>query len=521
MANLFNSLYGNIQGGLSRLGNAFLGTVPQTQQPQQSVTTIYPQDMQTFFDNLPQNQSLMTKINNSPFNQGYSDDEVKQKIAQGFNLGIPEIANEQAKWGIKIPKTDFEKQAADLGQFNFYPTQINTGVASAPRQGGFLNDFMSGARENYNQGFDPSNWGGKKNLATRLGEGLGTGLRFLDSAPGRSLLAGGIIGALGGTPAEIAAYGIQAGVGRQQNRTKDQLYRKQLAEQGIDTSDITGNIDEKTYQNLAMANYRNNSLAVKRDLATLGDNTKRAGYIMQALNNGTITPEEAKARIAEYGITINDFQKSNATRNADVNEQLAPYRAYQMQVAPQIAMGNLGVAQGNLALRQAMAPLETEYKLAQLEKLQNEGKQQDKATQKQYSENMSTIADIERGLELIKENPKAYTYFKGKVGADIANRIDPKGVKTRTQIDNITAVYRKWLTGAQMSDAERKAYERFLPAPSDNAQIVQAKLEGMRDSIQRKNNILMNSTGQIQQTNNNFKVDNSALQAEMRKRGLL
>lgn len=504
---------------LGNIGNAFLGKAPLVQQPQQTVTTVYPQAMQAFFDNLPNNQSLMTKVNNSPHNQGYSIDEVKQKIAQGFNLGVPEIAQEQAKWGINIPKSDFQKDMANLGQFNFYPTQLNTGVATAPRQGGILNDFMAGARENYSQGFNSSNWGRNKSLATRIGEGIGTGLRWFDTPLGRGLAAMGLSALTGyGTPLEEFAT---ATVGRQQNRTKNQLYRKQLAEQGIDTSDITGNIDEKTYQNLAMANYRNNLLTVKRDLATLGDNTKRAGYIMQALNNGTITPEEAKARIAEYGITINDFQKSNATRNADVNEQLAPYRAYQMQVAPQIAMGNLGVAQGNLALRQAMAPLETEYKLAQLEKLQNEGKQQDKATQKQYSENMSTIADINRGLELIKENPKAYTYFKGKVGADIANRIDPKGVKTRTQIDNITAVYRKWLTGAQMSDAERKAYERFLPAPSDNAQIVQAKLEGMRDSIQRKNNILMNSTGQIQQTNNNFKVDNSALQAEMRKRGLL
>ena len=106
---------------------------------------------------------------------------------------------------------------------------------------------------------------------------------------------------------------------------------------------------------------------------------------------------------------------------------------------------------------------------------------------KAINENNATLADIDAGIQAITENPNAYSWIKGKVGADVANRIDPKGVKTRTQIDNITAVYRKWLTGAQMSDAERKAYERFLPAPTDNAQIVKAKLEGMKNSIERKN----------------------------------
>jgi hypothetical protein len=42
-----------------------------------------------------------------------------------------------------------------------------------------------------------------------------------------------------------------------------------------------------------------------------------------------------------------------------------------------------------------------------------------------------------------------------------------------------------------MSDQERKAYERFLPAPTDNAQIVKAKLNGMKQSVERKNQILM------------------------------
>lgn len=117
------------------------------------------------------------------------------------------------------------------------------------------------------------------------------------------------------------------------------------------------------------------------------------------------------------------------------------------------------------------------------------------AERKSLTENKTTLANIESGLKALEENPNAYQWYKGILGADVANRIDPKGVGTRTQIDNITAVYRKWLTGAQMSDKERKAYERFLPAPTDNYNIVKAKLEGMRGAVQRSNDAILSNYG--------------------------
>lgn len=117
------------------------------------------------------------------------------------------------------------------------------------------------------------------------------------------------------------------------------------------------------------------------------------------------------------------------------------------------------------------------------------------ADRKSLTENKTTLSNIEAGLKSLEQNPDAYSWLKGKLGSDITNRIDPKGIQTRTQIDNITAVYRKWLTGAQMSDQERKAYERFLPAPSDNYKIVKAKLEGMKGAIERSNDALLSNYG--------------------------
>lgn len=377
-----------------------------------------------------------------------------------------------------------------------YKTTNNMTVSSNPRVGGLLNDLIAGADENYNNRFSINNWqnndldyGRKKGAAYRIGEGLGSLGRALATWGGDAWIAG--------------SQGLDAAMKRQGYRTGDQLYRQQLKDNYGYTDEqlnnLKGYITKDDFTTLANNIYKNQALQVRQAIAGAQDNTKRANMIMQGLNNGTITPDEAKMHMANYGITFDDLQRSNASRNADMNAELLPYKKYALQMAPQIAAGNLGLAQARFAYQQQQDAFDNALKL---QKLQG-GAGLSKADQKAYNENLSTLSDIDAGLKLISENPNAYSFAKGIMGADLANRIDPKGVKTRTQIDNITAVYRKWLTGAQMSDAERKAYERFLPAPTDNAQIVTAKLQGMRDSIERKNNILMQNAQSYQQQNNN------------------
>lgn len=133
------------------------------------------------------------------------------------------------------------------------------------------------------------------------------------------------------------------------------------------------------------------------------------------------------------------------------------------------------------------------------------------AERKSYTDGKTTLANIDAGLNALEENPKAYTFAKGILPADITNRLDPAGVATRSQIDNITAVYRKWLTGAQMSDKERKAYERFLPAPTDNYNIVKAKLNGMKGAIERSNDAILSNYGVNSDVNGTQKKDSLGL----------
>lgn len=349
----------------------------------------------------------------------------------------------------------------------YNPSNSST-ISENPRVGGLLNDLASGYRENYNNRFSFKNFGDndidfdrKKGFGYRLGEGLGTLGRFVDSPLGRFTLAAGLNSALGYN--NSLQEGLTAAVGRQQAKARNDLYRQSLEQQGLDTSNIGGNIDDKMYQNYALANYRNRSLDARMQLGMLKDNTSRAKMINSMLTNGMITPAEAMERMAEYGIKIDNLDESNQTK-------LLPYRQYALQVAPQIAMGNLGVAQGNLALNSA--------------KLQHQIEQDNKPDAKlsaSQKDAQSTLSQIGTIRNLVKQNPNATGLQKGYLPGDVLNRVDKNSnnIKTRTAIDALRTKVRHDLTGAQFSPKEAKEYERFLPTNKDNADIINAKLDAL------------------------------------------
>ncbi len=123
--------------------------------------------------------------------------------------------------------------------------------SSEERTGGALRDLAEGFKENATQGFSPDNWGqGKKNIATRVGEGLGSMAKFLESPAGRALLVGGAVGLTGGNGLQALTYGAVTGAKNQSNRMADKLYRDDLKAQGVDTEDLRGYINDNAYQNM-------------------------------------------------------------------------------------------------------------------------------------------------------------------------------------------------------------------------------------------------------------------------------
>lgn len=227
------------------------------------------------------------------------------------------------------------------------------GVQNKGREGGLLRDLAQGYKENRNNAFSLDNWDGeKKNAVQKIGEMLGTTARFIDSPLGRGVLAYGASNMIGDTnPLEQA---LTATVKNKNLRTADQLYRQELQNQGVDTSNLKGYVNGDIFKNYSLANYRNNNLDVKMQLGQLKDNTSRAKMISTMLNNGMITPEEALARMNEYGIQIGELDESNQTK-------LLPYKQFALKTAPQVALGNLGVNQGNLNLKQQKYADEKEF----------------------------------------------------------------------------------------------------------------------------------------------------------------
>ena len=194
-------------------------------------------------------------------------------------------------------------------KYNPETKQVEMTTVSSTRPG-FFNSLDQGMNENYYNAFNPNNLGNnldangnKKGFAYRLGEGLGTITRALGGGLGDSYIAG--------------TEGLDAAMKRQSYRTGDQMYREALRRQGVDVSKIGGLITDEMFKNYSLNNYRFSNLENKKVLAEMKDNTSRAKYILDALNNGIMTPQMASTLIAEYGITNADLQVSDKTRATD------------------------------------------------------------------------------------------------------------------------------------------------------------------------------------------------------------
>lgn len=130
---------------------------------------------------------------------------------------------------------------------------ISGGVVQTetPQQNNWLGDFASGYNDNYRNRWGNTDLPQEKNWATRIGEGLGTLGRFVDSPLGRGLIAGGLNAALGYD--NSLQEGLGAYVGRQNAQTADRVYRKQLGQMGYsqqDLDNITGDITPSIYKGL-------------------------------------------------------------------------------------------------------------------------------------------------------------------------------------------------------------------------------------------------------------------------------
>lgn len=236
-----------------------MGKQPQTAEVNPSFS--YGSDVDNFINSLRE-QPYMQKLYNAPIQERLSDEQIAEKVANGLNLGIPELAQAQKDVGIRIPQGTEQVAQAQVGEFN--KPMVVTGVNNAPRQGGLIQGYNQGYNLNYD---NPTN-----TVGTRIGQGLGTLGRFADSPLGRGLIAYGLSNAISDTnPLEQA---FTAGVGRQNNITQDRVYRNQLKQLGMtddELSAIPGNVTKDVFEGVTSGMRLGNQRMTYGQLAMLDD----------------------------------------------------------------------------------------------------------------------------------------------------------------------------------------------------------------------------------------------------------
>ena len=318
---------------------------------------------------------------------------------------------------------------------------------------GFFEDFGRGFQENATQGFNVNNLAPVqgKGLATRLGEGLGTLARFYDKPIGRMAVATGL--SMLTDEANPLNEGVKAYVGRQNNMTRDKAYRQSLINMGVDEAQVNaipGIMSDDVYKNMIDAL---NAQEMRKYRELYLTNQQEQNKIMNQFRRDNLKAQEAE-RAAERA-------DKAATRALTARGQ-------------------------NLNYDIAMRKLEAEANK------ETAAERKEKAKLKQAQ---NTINMISKAKETVQNNPNAFGYVQGVLGADVSNRLFKGGTQARSTINSVAAEYRKYLTGAQMSDRERLDYEKFLPSPKDNARILNDKLNAMLDVISAREGIETTSRG--------------------------
>ena len=318
---------------------------------------------------------------------------------------------------------------------------------------GFFEDFGRGFQENATQGFNVNNLAPVqgKGLATRLGEGLGTLARFYDKPIGRMAVATGL--SMLTDEANPLNEGVKAYVGRQNNMTRDKAYRQSLINMGVDEAQVNaipGIMSDDVYKNMIDAL---NAQEMRKYRELYLTNQQEQNKIMNQFRRDNLKAQEAE-RAAERA-------DKAATRALTARGQ-------------------------NLNYDIAMRKLEAEANK------ETAAERKEKAKLKQAQ---NTINMISKAKETVQNNPNAFGYVQGVLGADVSNRLFKGGTQARSTINSVAAEYRKYLTGAQMSDKERLDYEKFLPSPKDNARILNDKLNAMLDVISAREGIETTSRG--------------------------
>lgn len=361
----------------------------QQQQNEQAMEALKKQALSDVLNNLLTYQESIKK---NPNDLGYSQksidlinkvgaDKVSDGVSQGLNSGIPEIADYEKQFaggagkeaGYRIPQTPDEIALAKQGQFNTMPA-FSTGVVGTPepemvaRKSALdslfngLNDLHNGARENFTTPFAVNNLKPDENKSNmeKIGEGVGTVLRGLNSPLGRAGLVGIAVKGTGGSNLQALGYGARTASQSIQNQTQDSLYRNQLKKMGYSDEEIAqmpGYIKMGDFRALSDGIYKQNYTNYRDRKLDQDSYLKSKKMFDDLLIKGSLSPEQHKQAMTELNSMLIDdniitsqggnVQESNDTRKTDSTIELNGKRGKYMDVMSEEQPKRTGIMQQN------------------------------------------------------------------------------------------------------------------------------------------------------------------------------
>ncbi len=426
--------------------------------------------------------------------------------------------------------------------------------------------------------------GRQKGFAYRLGEGLGSLARIAESPLGRGLIMGGaVLADRNGDPLKALAYGTSVASKNQANRLRDNTYRQQLEAEGIDTSKLGGGyLTDSTYQNTidtankrkemdlkdremkineTKAEYENQlkQLQIEEEQIKLSDlpeqvkyeTLKKYGEAQKSLAEGVTAMDKELAGIEQIRANTENIN-SNTTTNNIKNEYLP------QQLQNDIKLQNIDIKYKPLKNQADIFSIydDSRYKREALDetkdyhkvmtdiartKAANEEKKE--AQNDKYQNPRIMLGNIEQAWKKMPQSmAKKGTSKLVGLSAGLANWA---GVQNNDMVafDSILSATASQLARSiagekgVLTDKDREYALKMLPSFSDSYEQGMAKLNAvykLLDDIEKGqlsdgSSKMINKYGLSKLASQNTKlnggaslnVDKSAIEAEMKRRGLL
>lgn len=477
--------------------------------------------------------------------QGISDEAI-QGVAQGLNSGNKELAQFITDNKINTPKTAEEIALAKEGKFNDY-TPVASTISENPRVGGALRDIAGGYNENLNNAISLDNFGQnetpdgrKKGVAYRLGEGLGSISRFAQSPLGRGLIVGGLVGATGGDALPMLAYGAGTTMQNQANRMNDKLYRnelKQTYQQSIMNdpryNTLTGAEDKqiqdyikqspeylnaKTDEERAtIAGNMYNSLASEKIASKQNEALQEVyanidglrGYVDRNAFGSMVQAQQLRDNAGYRNMMLSNQQRQNEIMNAMRKEQLQAQeeqqkfnRWYQKaSLEDKRADRAERRAYNNAQLGLTKRGQDLNYQLGQ-DRINANKNKVDKKIQSAIQTNNAVVANIDRIIKMIDNNPQAIGYLKGSaaqgpkfVQGQLNKHSTNAEIALRGAITDLASMTLVDRTGTAQTVHEIKMLMPSLAQVTDSPSTAKAKLQEMKNKINLETRLYKQNQG--------------------------